>query len=382
MSNSKIGESDRFEEIAVTNWTDNGLFNIPVPSFSITIFHDNEKDSYIGTLCITPPKGKTSQVRRITLKSNNYLSVSHHLIKECYNMCFIPVLTNIIANLSNYKLGEFEKVKEAIRKIIDGCGNELLSKSGGISEILSKFDLSVIATNLNNNMRTYNLHIKTFINVEDNTISNIYAICFEKHNDTTICKVYQLDVGTYKVTLKGGFCYDDDYRHEKLIYKSKLFGDNNEFWEMLLNDENDEFEFTAEYRYFRDVIKRASEFEPNLIGWSSIYFNDEVIYTQNNLVHKSLFDLSSMGECRLADDTGVDSKELSTLLASKLNTIRSYQCYPILISSIFLAADAKKEKEERAIIDLIKSNETSTYEVFGKILDTLYGNGSIDVDEL
>ena len=382
MSNSKIGESDRFEEIAVTNWTDNGLFNIPVPSFSITIFHDNEKDSYIGTLCITPPKGKTSQVRRITLKSNNYLSVCHHLIMECYNMCFIPVLTNIIANLSNYKLGEFEKVKEAIRKIIDGCGNELLSKSGGISEILSKFDLSMIATNLNNNMRTYNLYIKTFINVEDNTISNIYAMCFEKHNDTTICKVYQLDVGTYKVTLKGGFCYDDDYRHEKLIYKSKLFGNNNEFWEMLLNDENDEFEFTAEYRYFRDVIKRASELEPNLLGRSSICFNDEVIYTQNNLVHKSLFDLSSMGECRLADDTGVDSKELSTLLASKLNTIRSYQCYPILISSIFLAADAKKEKEERAIIDLIKSNETSTCEVFEKILDTLYGNGSIDVDEL
>lgn len=379
MSNSKIGESDGFEEIAVTNWTDSDLFNIPVPSFSITIFHDNEKDSYIGTLCITPPKGKTSQVRRITLKSNNYLSVCHYLIMECYNICFIPVITNIIANLSDYKLGEFEKVKRAIRKIIDGCGSELLSKYGGISEILSKFDLSVIATNLNSNMRTYNLHIKTFINVEDNSISNIYAICFEKHNDTTICKVYQLDVGTYKVTLKGGFCYDNDHRHRKLIYKSKLFGDNNEFWEMLLNDE---FKLTAEYRYFREVIKRASELEPNKLGWSSIRFNDEVIYTQNKLVHKSLFDLSSMGECRLVDDTGVDSKELSTLLASKLNTIRSYQGYPILISSIFLAADAEKEKEERAIIDSIKSNETNDKVAFEKMWDTLYGNGSIDVDKL
>lgn len=345
-------------EMAGTKWSDPGLFDTPVPSFSIKIFLNTEKDSYIGTLCITPPNGKASSVKRITYSCLNHLTLCHHLIMECYKRCFFPILTNMV--------GKFERVNQTIHKILNECGNQLLSMYGGISGILSKSDLLKVANSLVNDMRTYDLYVKTIVNDKDNSISNIYAIFFKKYNDTTICKVYHLDVETYKVTLKGGFCYEYTHQHKRQIYKSKLF-DNNEFWEMLLNEE---FKLTNEYRYFREVIKHIFEFEPSSSGWSSISFNGDVIYTKNNLGHISLFDLSSTCESNMVIDSKVDNKELSTLLASKLDTIKSYQWYSILISSTFLAADVDKIEEERGIIDSIKSDET------------LYENETIDIDKL
>ena len=384
MSNSNVLEKlssngifDDFDEIARTSWTDSGLFNIPVSSFSIKIFHDSKKDIYSGTLYITPPNGKTSDVKEITYNSGVCLAVCHFLIMECYKRCFLPVLTSMNVKLNTPEVIEFKNSSENVRKILDNCSKELLSNCGEMPESLVG-DTNIIAIGLINNMRTYDLHVKTFVNDRNKSISNI-AICFSKYNDTTICRVYYSDAITYNVTFKGGFCYNNDYNHRKQIYKSKLFGDNNKFWNMLSNEE---FKSCTEYRYFKEIIRHMSEFEPNSSEWSSICFNDDVIYTQNSLGYINTYDLSSTYESQLVVDTGVDSIELSSLLAKKLSTIKSYQCYPLIISSIFLTKDAEKEKEKEDMINNIKSNETNDKVAFEKIWDILYGKETIDIGEL
>lgn len=371
------GIFDDFDEIGRTSWTGGSLFDIPVPSFSIKIFHSDRRDSYSGTLYITSPNGKTSDVKEITYNSAVYLSVCHFLITECYKRCFLPVLTNMDVKRNSPEVIEFKNTRKNVRKILDNCSKELLSKCDELPNGVVR-DTDIIATRLINDMRTYDLYVKTFVNSRDNSISNI-AICFSKHNDTTICRVYYCDGATFDITFKGGFCYSNDCNPRKQIYKSKLFGDNNEFWNMLSNEE---FKSGAEYRYFKEVIKHMTEFEPNSSGWSSICFDDDVIYIQNSLGYISTFDLSSTYESQLVVDTGVDSKDLSSLLAKKLKTIKSYQYYPLLISSIFLDFDAKKEKEKENMIDAIKSNETNDNVIFGIMWDILYGNETINIDEL
>lgn len=374
---SSNGIFDDFDEIARTSWTDSGLFNIPVSSFSIKIFRSNRRDSYSGTLYITSPNGKTPDVKEITYNSAVYLSVCHFLIMECYKRCFLPVLTSMNVKLNTPEVIEFKNSSENVRKILDKCSKELLSRCGGEPEI-SKENIDIIANGLINDLRTYDLYVKTFVNDRDNSISNI-AICFSKHNDTTICRVYYSDAITYYATFVGGFCYNNDYNHRKQIYKSKLFDDNNKFWDMLSNEE---FKSSAEYRYFKEVIRHMSEFEPNSSGWSSICFNDDVIYAQNSLGYINTYDLSSTYESKLVVDTGVDSKELSSLLVKKLNTIKSYQYYPLIISSTILTRDAEKEKEKENMIDDIKSNETDDKVAFEKMWDILYGKETINIDEL
>lgn len=349
------------EDIVEVSWDNDGTFDISVPSFSINILRDSDTNEFVGNLHIKRQKEENLELNTITFKNKDYLLLCHRLLDRCYYECFARVLSKTYKTAIN-----------KIRKILNGCGKKLHSKYSLVPNLLLKPFLIDFANKLINNKRMYCLYIKPFASDDGSSTSNIYAVHFEEQDDIKIGRVYHIADGSWKATLKGGFCYDSESKINKRIYKSKLFGDTNEFWDMLLDVK---FKSTSEYSYFKEVIKTMIEHEETLSRCSAIYFGDDIIFIQNTLGNITEDDLTFSWIRPLIlnyPNSSLSSKELSLMLADKLKALSPYQYYPLLATyAINTRINSRKEKEECSILDSLKTNN-----------DVVYGNGVINVDEL
>lgn len=363
------GDLYGYENIVKTSWDDDGLFDISVPSFSINILLDSDTNEFVGDLHIKHPKEENLGWNTITFKNKDYLLLCHRLLDRCYYECFARVLSNIPSKPYGCR---GKTAINKICKILNGCGKKLHSKYSLVPNLIPKPFLIDFANKLINNKSMYCLDIKLFASDDGSSTSNIYAVHFEEQDDIKIGRVYHIADGSWKATLKGGFCYDSESKTNKRIYKSKLFGNANEFWNMLLDDK---FKSTAEYNYFKEVIKTMIEHEETLSRCSAIYFSNDIIFIQNTLGNITEDDLTFSWISPLIlnyPNAEVESEELSLMLANKLKALSPYQYYPLLATYVInTRINSRKEKEECSILDSLKTNN-----------DVVYGNGVINVDEL
>jgi len=361
-----------YEDVVEVSWANDDTFDTPVPSFTIRIAIDSDTDELIGDLHIKHPKEENFRWYAITIKDNNYLSLCYRLINRCYSECFINLYS---------KTNKNESITNKIRKILNNVGNDLLQMYGGLSGIITNDFVYTVANILMNNGRKYYLQIRSFVNEKNNSISNIYAMYFEKYNDITICKVYHYNNKTKistGVTPKGGFCFNSDSKNTGQIFKSKLFANTDDFLEMLLKEKSSSSE---EYLYFKNVIEHMVGEEEYITKCSMICYDDNAIFVQDAFGNIKGNDVKiEWADALVIDcpDSELDSEKRYSHYFNKLTTANTYHLYPLIVSSNVLNF-IRMEKEYHTILDSIESNSETVSEL---MMDAIYGNGSINIGDL